>query len=87
MLKSTKSKTINAIAYIIENDMEIQVASMYASIDNKGNRSETVSILDQSQKIYEQNKDEVEADIAEFRRMANNLANGGTQNEFADNGI
>lgn len=85
MLKATKSQTINGGSYITENEVEVQIASMYASLDNRGNRSESVQILNQA--LYEANTEDVEADIAEFKRMANDLTNGGTQNELADNGI
>lgn len=73
MLKITKSQTINGGSYVTENEVQTQVASMYASLDSKGNRSENVSILNQT--LYETNKETVEADIAAFREMTNNLSN------------
>lgn len=85
MLKTTKSQTINGGSYITENEVEVQIASMYASLDNKGNRSESVQILNQA--LYEAHTEDVEADIAEFKKMTSNLANGGAQDELADNGI
>ena len=73
MLKTTKSQTINGGSYITKNGTEIQAASMYASLDSRGNRSETAQILNQT--LYEAHTGEVESDIAEFKQMAAELSN------------
>lgn len=73
MLKTTQSQIINGGSWITQNGTEVQIASVYASLDSKGNRNENVSILNQN--LYETNKETVESDIAAFREMASGLSN------------
>ena len=73
MLKSKKSQTINAGSYVTENGVEVQVASMYASLDDSGNRSENCTII--NQELYAKYHDDVEADISAFKEMASALEN------------
>lgn len=75
MLSYTKSNVLNGVSSITENGTTTQVASLYASLDDKGNRNENVSILNQT--LYEQNKTEIEEDIKELKKMANELKSEG----------
>lgn len=72
MLKSKTARTINAGSFVTENGTEVQVASMYASLDDAGNRTENCTII--NQELYSLHHDDVEADIAEFKAMAAALA-------------
>ena len=73
MLKAKTSQTINGGSFITENGVEMQVASMYATLDDSGNRSENCTII--NQELYAQYHDEVESDIAAFKEMASELKN------------
>lgn len=73
MLNVKKSQTINASSFVNENGVDIQVASMYASLDDNGNRNESCTII--NQELYEKYHDDVEADITEFKAMASALKN------------
>lgn len=73
MLETKKSQIINASSFVTENGVKINVASMYASLDDNGNRNESCTII--NQELYEKYHDDVEADIAEFKAMASELKN------------
>ena len=73
MLRTKKSQTINAGAFAVKDGAEVQVASMYASLDEEGNRTENCTIM--NKELYVLYRDEVEAEIAEFRAMASALTN------------
>lgn len=71
MLNAKKTQTINGISYFIENGVKVQVASMYAALDDAGNRSENYTIINQD--LYNKYYADVEADITEFKKMVETL--------------
>lgn len=73
MLKAKMSQTINAGSFVTENGVEVQVASMYASLDDEGNRNDNCTII--NQELYIKHLEAVEADISKFRAMASALKN------------
>lgn len=73
MLETKKSQIINASSFVTENGVKAQVASMYASLDDSGNRNESCTII--NQELYSKHYDDVEADIEEFKSMASELKN------------
>ena len=48
---------------------DTQVAYLNATLDQEGNRANTVSQAIQNQSLYDANKKEVRADIAEFQQL------------------
>lgn len=73
MLETKKSQIINATSSVMESGVKVNVASMYASLDDNGNRNESCTII--NQELYEKYHDDVEADIAAFKTMAIDLKN------------
>lgn len=73
MLETKKSQIINATSSVMENGVKVNVASMYASLDDSGNRNENCAII--NQELYSKNYATVEADIAEFKKMASEMKN------------
>lgn len=71
MLSTRKMQTISGSSYVEVDGKDIQVAVMSASLDDKGNRNENVNIVNQA--LYEANREAVEADIAEFKQLADKL--------------
>lgn len=67
MYKQTKAQTLQAQT-IIDS---VAAVAMYAQKSDNGNM--TMNITIQSEKLYEENKEECDADIAHFREEADKL--------------
>lgn len=64
MLKLNKSMSFYGTSVITDNDVDVNVATMDASIDNEGVMR--ISKYTMSKDLYEQNKDVVDADMVKF---------------------
>ena len=71
MLSTRKLQTISGGSYVEVDGKDIQAAVMSASLDDKGNRNESVNIVNQA--LYEVNREAIESDIAEFKQLADSL--------------
>ena len=64
-LKTNKSISLTGTSTI----GDVQVAYLNATIDQEGNGANTVNQSIQNQSLYDANKKEVRADIAEFQQL------------------
>lgn len=64
-LKTNKSISLTGTSTI----GDVQVAYLNATIDQEGNGANTVNQSIQNQALYDANKKEVRADIAEFQKL------------------
>lgn len=64
-LKTNKSISLTGTSTI----GDVQVAYLNATIDQEGNGANTVNQSIQNQALYDANKKEVRADIAEFQQL------------------
>ncbi|MDE5158198.1 hypothetical protein [Lacticaseibacillus paracasei] len=64
-LKTKKSISLTGTSTI----GDVQVAYLNATIDQEGNGANTVNQSIQNQALYDANKKEVRADIAEFQKL------------------
>lgn len=71
MLQTRKQTTINGASVVIENEKEITIATMFASLTVDGKFNNNATIIDKEK--YAEYADEVDADIAAFNAEAMKL--------------